>query len=82
MIQKTNSVKENTEIDESRRALSIDQIKKFFEEVKGEAKKIVWPERKVTMGLTTVVIILSVIASVYLGAVDLLLGKLISYLLN
>jgi preprotein translocase subunit SecE len=82
MIQKTNAVKENTEIEEGRRAFSIDQIKKFFEEVKGEAKKIVWPERKVTLGLTTVVIILSVIASVYLGTVDLLLGKLISALLN
>ncbi len=82
MIQKSNAVKEHTEIEEGRRAFSIDQIKKFFEEVKGEAKKIVWPERKVTLGLTTVVIILSVIASVYLGTVDLLLGKLISSLLN
>ncbi len=78
----SNSVKDMVESEENRRKFSIDQIKIFFDEVKGEARKIVWPERKVTMGLTTVVIILSVVASLYLGTVDLLLGKLISFLLN
>lgn len=58
------------------------QIKKFINEVKVEASKIVWPERKVTIGLTTVVIILSFVASLYLGTVDLLLGKVVSFFLN
>lgn len=58
------------------------QIKKFAQEVQVETKKIVWPERKVTMGLTAVVIILSSVASFYLGTVDLVLGKLISLVLH
>ena len=58
------------------------QIKKFVEEVKVEFSKIVWPERKVTLSLTGIVIALSVVVSLYLGSVDLLLGKLVSSLLQ
>ncbi len=58
------------------------QIKKFVEEVKVEFSKIVWPERKVTLSLTGIVVALSVVVSLYLGSVDLLLGKLVSSLLQ
>lgn len=58
------------------------QIKVFLQEVQHEFRKIVWPERKVTLGLTGFVILLVVILSLYLGLVDLLLGKLITQLLR
>jgi preprotein translocase subunit SecE len=50
--------------------------------VKSEFKKIVWPDRKVTIGSTGVVLVLVFLVSVYLGAVDLFIGKLVSYILK
>jgi len=61
---------------------SFSQIKKFVEEVKVEFLKIVWPDKKMTLGLTGVVVVLTVVLSIYLGSVDLLLGKVVSSLLR
>lgn len=58
------------------------QIKAFIGEVKAEFLKIVWPDKKMTLGLTGVVILLTVVISIYLGSVDLLLGKIISSFLR
>jgi len=58
------------------------RIKEFAGEVKSEFKKIVWPDKKVTMGSTGVVIVLVFLVSVYLGAVDLFIGKLVSFILR
>ena len=58
------------------------RIKEFAGEVKSEFKKIVWPDRKVTISSTGVVIILVFLVSIYLGAVDLFIGKLVSYILK
>ncbi len=58
------------------------QIKKFIEEVKVEFFKIVWPDRKMTLGLTGVVVALTVVISIYLGTVDLLLGKVVASILR
>ena len=58
------------------------QIKRFIEEVKIEFSKIVWPDRKTTLGMTGIVIVLTIILAVYLGSVDLLLGKLVSSILR
>lgn len=58
------------------------RIKAFAGEVKTEFEKIAWPDKKHTVGSTAVVVILVVILSFYLGAVDLFLGKLISYILR
>ena len=45
--------------------------------LKSEFLKIVWPDKKTTMGLAGIVIVLTSVISIYLGTVDLLLGKLI-----
>jgi preprotein translocase subunit SecE len=58
------------------------QIKKFIEEVKVEFSKIVWPDKKMTLGLTGVVVVLTVVLSIYLGSVDLLLGKAVTSFLR
>ena len=57
-------------------------IQEFYHEVVAEFKKIVWPDRKVTMGLTGFVILLTIVLSLYLGSVDLILGKLVTMVLN
>jgi preprotein translocase subunit SecE len=58
------------------------QIKAFVGEVKIEFLKIVWPDKKMTLGLTGVVIALTTVISIYLGSVDLLLGKVVSSFLR
>jgi preprotein translocase subunit SecE len=62
--------------------ISPARIKEFAGEVKSEFKKIVWPDKKVTIGSTGVVLVLVFLVSVYLGAVDLFIGKLVSYILR
>jgi len=57
-------------------------IRDFLLEVRNEFRKIVWPPRKTTAGLTGFVILLVIVLSIYLGSVDLLLGKLVSAILH
>lgn len=78
--KQAKQTKQSTEVQASN--FSPAQIKKFFEEVKVEFSKIVWPERKVTLSLTGIVVVLSVVVSIYLGSVDLLLGKLVTAFLQ
>ena len=61
---------------------SPSQIKKFVSEVQAEFSKITWPDKKVTLGLTGMVLLLTFIISAYLGTVDVILGKLISLILR
>jgi preprotein translocase subunit SecE len=51
------------------------KISDFFQDVKLELKKVVFPTRKEVIGSTWVVIISVLIASVFLGLVDMSLGK-------
>ena len=68
---------------ESKKAsFSPSEIKEFVYEVQAEFKKVVWPDKKVTVGLTGLVLLLVVILSIYLGSVDMLLGKLVSLVLQ
>jgi len=63
-------------------AFSPGKIKTFLDEVKVEFTKIVWPNKKVTLSLTGVVVVLTIIIAAYLGTVDLLLGKLVASFLQ
>lgn len=63
-------------------SLSPARIRQFYHEVVAEFKKIVWPDRKVTLGLSGFVVLLTVVLSVYLGAVDFVLGKLVGLILR
>ncbi len=54
----------------------------FLREVKVELKKVTWPSRKQTIGSTVVVIVLVMIISIFLGAVDLGLSSLIRIVLQ
>ncbi|MHB8845461.1 MAG: preprotein translocase subunit SecE [Nitrospirota bacterium] len=51
------------------------RISEFFQDVKLELKKVVFPTRKEVIGSTWVVIVSVLIASVFLGLVDMSLGK-------
>lgn len=82
MANKAKSKKNAVTKTEKQSPYSPAQIKKFINEVQVEFTKIVWPDKKVTMGLTGIVVALTVVVAIYLGTVDLLLGKLVAYLLQ
>lgn len=75
-------VKKETAKTGSKAGFTLSGIKIFVQEVQAEFNKVVWPQKKVTAGLTGFVILLVILISLYLGAVDLLLGKLVTSLLN
>ena len=49
---------------------SIDSIREFFGDVRGELKKVSFPTRAETVGSTTVVIVFCIIMSLYLSFID------------
>ena len=53
----------------------------FFEEVKLEMRKVTWPTRGELYGATLVVVAVTVILCVVLGAFDLGFGRLIELLM-
>jgi preprotein translocase subunit SecE len=82
MAAKTKSKKNRIVKVEEPSPYSPAQIKKFAAEVKVEFFKIVWPDKKMTLGLTGIVVALTVVISIYLGTVDLLLGKVVASILR
>ena len=60
----------------------LEKTRQFYNEVRVELKKISWPPRKETMASTSVVLIIVVIVSCFLGLVDLGLSKIINSILS
>jgi len=52
-------------------------VKTFLKEVKVELRKVVFPTRAEVVDSTKVLIIMVLIIAIFLGAVDLLLSKLV-----
>jgi preprotein translocase subunit SecE len=60
----------------------LEQSLQFLREVRVELKKVTWPSRKQTIGSTVVVIVLVMIISFFLGAVDIGLSSLVGVILH
>ena len=58
------------------------KVKKFFNDVYLELQKVAWPSREELIGSTAVVIIMSVIMAVFIGAVDKVLNFIMSTLIR
>jgi len=58
------------------------QTRQFFREVRVELKKIAWPQKKETVASTSVVLIIVIIVSFFLGVVDLGLSRIIRLFLS
>lgn len=56
---------------------SISQVFQFFKEVKSEMAKVKWPTVQDFVGATIIVLIVMVIFSLYLGAIDYACYKLL-----
>ncbi len=61
---------------------NIVELSQYLKDSKGEMKKVTWPGRKATIGLTWVVLLVVLVISLYLGIVDLGLSKLIKLVLS
>ena len=57
------------------------KTRNFFEEVKTELGKVTWPTRKETVATTWVVVVIIFLISLYLGACDVVLAKLMKLIL-
>jgi preprotein translocase subunit SecE len=59
-----------------------DKIKKFLKEVRFELTKVTWTTREELIYSTIVVIIVSIVMSIFIGVVDLGLSNLATMLLG
>ena len=59
-----------------------EKIKQFLTESKVELKKVTWPTPKQTLASTSVVIIVVIIVSTFLGIVDFGLVKIVKLILG
>ena len=59
----------------------LKKIQNFFDSVVFEMKKVSWPTLQELKGSTIVVLMLSLILSVFLFLVDLILSKLVTVIL-
>ena len=62
--------------------LFLEVTAQFFREVKVELQKVTFPTRQETVGSTVVVLVLTVIISLYLGLSDWLLARIVQMLLQ
>jgi len=58
------------------------KAKTFVQEVREELHKVTWPTRKETIATTWVVVVIIIIISLYLGVCDLLLNKIMRFVLQ
>ena len=63
-------------------AVNFAKIKKFLTEVRLELSKVSWSSRKQLAGATGVVVVLTLILTVYIGIVDLGLSRLLTFLIQ
>ncbi|MDH4321389.1 MAG: preprotein translocase subunit SecE [Desulfobulbaceae bacterium] len=82
MEKSSTGKKASEDVGGKQAGFGMTRVNKFIDDVKSEFGKIVWPNKKQTMGSTVVVFVLVALISVYLGAVDLFLGKFIGYVLG
>jgi preprotein translocase subunit SecE len=62
--------------------LITEKIIRFLKEAKTELKKVTWPTPRQTLASTSVVIIVVIIVSIYLGIVDFAVAKAIRLVLG
>lgn len=78
-VQKKNTRKPG---DPSRIMAWWQQTRHYLGEVWHELSKVVWPSRKETLGSTSVVLVIVMLAGIFLGIVDLILSRLVGLLIG
>jgi len=58
----------------------INKLIQFLKDVRFELGKVTWPSRRELLGSTVIVMIMSVIVSIFIGVVDLGFSNLVSFI--
>lgn len=59
-----------------------NKVSTFFSEVKSELKKVAWPGKEEVKGATVVVLFVTFMLGIYIGAVDFVISKVITFLIR
>ena len=57
-------------------------VVRYLKEVRSEMSKVIWPTREQTVNLTSIVLAVMVIMSIFLGVLDYIFGGLIQLLIS
>jgi preprotein translocase subunit SecE len=60
----------------------VARIREFVQEVLAEFRKVTWPSRQELVNSTVVVIVVTVVLAVFLGAVDIALARAVEWILG
>ena len=60
----------------------IEKAKRFFRDIKGEVKKVVWPGKSQIINNTIIVLVVMVIAAVVVGCLDIVASTLVRLFVN
>ena len=61
---------------------AIARIRAFAQEVLAEFRKVTWPTRQELIDSTVVVIVVTVVLAFFLGAVDIVLARVVEWILG
>lgn len=59
-----------------------EKVVNFLREVRGEFQRISWPSRAEIIGLTTLVILIVITLSIYVGLWDFIFQRAVAFLLQ
>lgn len=80
IVKKDKAAKPVKHDDGKKKKNFASKIIRFFKDLKGEFKKVVWPSKKQTINNTIVVIVFMVIAAIFIFALDTGLGFLTDFI--
>jgi preprotein translocase subunit SecE len=60
----------------------LTRLREFFQEVAAEFRRVNWPSRQEVAASTVVVLVVVLVLSMYLGAVDVALSRLVEVILK
>ena len=61
---------------------SKDKLATYFRGVKGELKKVLWPNKKELVNYTSVVLFISIMTSIVVYILDLIIGGILSIIIS
>ncbi len=74
----------NTKADKKKQdsKKAANKVSRYFKELRGETKKVVWPGKKQIINNTLVVLAAVVLVAVFIGGLDILLSLLVKLILK
>ena len=61
---------------------ALTRVREFVQEVLAEFRKVTWPSRQELVNSTVVVIAVTVVLSLFLGGVDIVLARVVEWVLS